>query len=387
MQKILIINTSTNDLCVLQALFQALKDRQKFFYHLSPHPSHCENGETFKSKKIPALFNLENRFSAFIFLLLLPLLWLGFFCLFIYLKLFENYQTLILTNYQEKICLTRIARFFKFNVLWLELPEYTETKIGSVSNRILRRQAKLAKLVVFSTKSKELLEKKSHQKENLHLIIPGISQKNLQRQENIFGELAHNQGETKKRKFFTVGIVADLNNKKIGEKLEKIFQAVKKSLIVVPFTQVIIVGEGEERKNLGWQTKKLEIDNLIWFVGGPNFPRPGSLKHLKKWLDGFDCLISAGKNVDLNELQIALYAMANHLPIIAPENAGFETIIENHRNGSLINTDNSDDIAQELIRLQQSKELRKKYGQEAARDVQERFTISRAADQLEKLLN
>ena len=78
--------------------------------------------------------------------------------------------------------------------------------------------------------------------------------------------------------------------------------------------------------------------------------------------------------------------MSNGLPIIAPENVGFETIIEDQRNGSLINMDNSDEIAQSLIKLQQSKELRAKFSQEAAKDAQERFTISRSADQFEQVL-
>lgn len=386
MNRVLIINTGKNDLCVLQPLFRALKDRNKLFWHLSPHKQNCDPGEALKQKKLPTFFNLERTLSAYVFLCLLPLLWLLVFFVILYIKIFENFQTIICCHYQEKICLTRIASWLKINVIWLEMPENSEKKIISPLEKLLSTQSKKAKTICFTGRSKILLEKKSYKKENLYLVAPGISQKSLQRQENIFGEIAHNSGDTKKRKFFTVGIVNDLNNQKIGDKLEKIFQAVKKSLIVVPFTQIIVVGEGEERKNLGWQTKKLEIDNLIWFVGGPNFPRHGSLKHLKRWLDSFDCLISATKNPDLNELHITLYAMSNGLPIIAPENVGFETIIDDQRNGSLINMDNSDEIAQSLIKLQQSKELRAKFSQEAAKDAQERFTISRSADQFEQVL-
>ncbi|MDO8260475.1 MAG: glycosyltransferase [Candidatus Magasanikbacteria bacterium] len=382
-KNILLINTGADKICSLSPLLEALKDRDYNFIIASAGAKikTCEQGNTWKNIAIPRFFNLNNRVQLFFFTLLSPFIFVFCFLLLVYIKLFIDFSTIICTHYIEKICLTKISRLFKINLVWLEFPEIVIEKRNNFLSWLLKNSSQVAKIICFTEFSKDSLSRQGYKLENISIIAPGIVQKNLQRQENIFGEIAHNNGELKKRKYFTIGIVSELNNEKTGDKFEKVFQAIKKALVVVPNLQIIVVGEGEERKNLGWLTKKMEIDNMIWFVGGPNLPEIGSQKHLKKWLDSFDVLISVCKKIDLNDLQILLHAMASSLPIIGPENIGLETIINNQKNGSLINTDNSDTIAAEIITLQQSKSTRQEYGKKASTTVHNHFTISRMADQ------
>lgn len=382
-KNILLIKTGQINLCSLGSLFEALKDRDFNFLFANANSkiNNCESSNIFKIKKIPKLFNLNNRFQLFIFSILSPLIFLFSFLFLLYIKLFKKFNTLISCHYLEKICFSKISQILKINLVWLEAPEIVIEKRNNFLSWLLKKSSRSVKIICFTDFSKETLAKQGYKLENIFVVAPGIIQKNLQRQENIFGEIAHNNGELKKRKYFTIGIVSELNSEKFGDKFEKVFQAIKKSLIVVPNLQIIVVGEGEERKNLGWLTKKMEIDNMIWFVGGPNLPEVGSQKHLKKWLDSFDILISVCDHLDLNDLHIMLHAMATGLPIIGPDNIGFETIIENKRTGSLINTDNSDTIAAEIITLQQSKSTRSDYTKNATTTVHDRFTISKMADQ------
>jgi len=387
-KKILFIDSQTKNLCALSTLLNELETRDFEFIIFSPCAKFYneERNQEWHNKKLPQLFNLNITWQLIFFIILSPIFILASFFLLLYIKFSKKINTIICSHYLEKICFTKISRLLKINLIWLEFPDTVNEKRNKTLTWLLKNHSRFTRVICFTNNSKDLLAKQGYKLENISVIAPGIKQKNLQRQENIFEQIAQNDKSLKKRKFFTIGIVTELNNEKIGDKLEKLFQAVKKSLVVVPHIQLIIVGEGGERKNLGWLTKRMEIDNLIWFVGGPNLPEAGSQKHLKKWLDSFDLLISVCDNIDLNDLHVMLHAMATELPIIAPEYIGFETIIENKKNGSLINTDNSDNIAQEIIDLQQSKTRRQEYGKSANEAVQNYFTISRIADQLELIL-
>ena len=69
---------------------------------------------------------------------------------------------------------------------------------------------------------------------------------------------------------------------------------------VIPNIQLIIIGEGEERKNLSWLAKKMEIDNLVWLVG--------EQEQLKKWLDSFDVFLALGEKYDIIEKSGSSYS-------------------------------------------------------------------------------
>lgn len=387
-KKVLLIDSRTENLKSLSPLFNELKNRN----HEIIIASTCkkianeENNCEWSNIKIPKFLNLNNRFQLFIFLILSPLSILFSFFLLLFIKFSKKINTIYCCHYQEKLCLTSLAKLLKINILWLEFPEIINEKRNKTLSFLLKKKSAKAKIIVFTDRSKETLGKQGYKLENITIIPPAIKQKSLQRQENIFEEIAQHENNSKKRKFFTIGIISGLDNKKIGYKLEKLFQAIKKSLVIIPDIQIIIVGEGEERKNLGWLTKRMEIDTLVWFVGGPTLPEIGSQKHLKKWLDSFDLLISVCDDVDLNDLNTIVYAMKSKLPIICPENIGFETLLEHGVTGSLINTDDSENITQEIIKMQQNKKMRHEMGEKAQAEAQNKFTIENIANQFMELM-
>jgi glycosyltransferase involved in cell wall biosynthesis len=81
---------------------------------------------------------------------------------------------------------------------------------------------------------------------------------------------------------------------------------------------------------------------------------------------------------------VLLEAMATGMPVITTETCGMPDVVENGFNGLLIPPANAQAMEEAILRVAQSKELRKKLG-ETARETMKRYTWERAARQLEAL--
>ncbi|MDP2736337.1 MAG: glycosyltransferase family 4 protein [bacterium] len=272
-------------------------------------------------------------------------------------------------NFNEKIIITPLARLLGLKVVWLEGPEINYRRFNKFLLVLYKLYYRLAKIVVFNNYSKLKLKNIGCNENMVRLISPGT--KLASYQENIFNKLASAGRANFHRKYFTVGLVTSLNQK---QKIETIFQAIKISLPVIPNIQLIIIGEGEERKNLSWLAKKMEIDNLIWLVG--------EQEQLKKWLDGFDVFLALGENLSLDDYGNILEAMATGLPILAPRNIGLEDLIVENNTGSLIEADNSEMLARQIIKLHQDKRLRVFLGKNGQERVSRSFTLEIMVEKL-----
>ncbi|NTU99141.1 glycosyltransferase family 4 protein [Candidatus Falkowbacteria bacterium] len=177
------------------------------------------------------------------------------------------------------------------------------------------------------------------------------------------------------KKFFTIGTVTNLNE---HQKIESLFQAIKKCLSIIPNIQLVIVGDGKEKKNLLWLAKKMEIDNLVWLVG--------KQQHLRKWIDNFDIYITSDDKLTLSELIITLNAMAAEKPTIGNANSGLEDIIYEGKTGYLVDLNDSEAVADKILLLHQDKDLRRTLGKKAFERVEKYFTSAKMLEQLEKLL-
>ena len=177
-----------------------------------------------------------------------------------------------------------------------------------------------------------------------------------------------------RRKYFTVGVITALNQK---QKIETIFQAVKISAPMIPNIQLIIIGEGEERKMLTWLAKKMEIENLVWLVG--------EQEQLKKWLDSFNVFLAAGSILTLDDYGNIIEAMAAGLPILAPRNIGLEDLVIENKTGALHEADNSEMLARQIIKLHQDKKLRQYLGRNGQERASQSFTFNKMVDEMEKI--
>ncbi|MFA6306507.1 MAG: glycosyltransferase [Patescibacteria group bacterium] len=276
-------------------------------------------------------------------------------------------------NFNEKIVITPLARLFGLKVIWLEGPEADYRQFNKFLLALYKLNFRLAKTIAFNNYSKLKLKNIGCDENKISLITPGA--KLSPYQENIFNKLASAGRVNFHRKYFTVGLVTALNQK---QKIETIFQAIKTSLPVIPNIQLIIIGEGEERKNLSWLAKKMEIDNLVWLVG--------EQEQLKKWLDSFDVFLALGEKLSLDDYGNILEAMAAGLPVLAPRNIGLEDLIMENNTGALIESNNSEMLARQIIKLHQDKRLRLFLGKNGRERASRSFTLEIMVEKLAVIL-
>jgi glycosyltransferase involved in cell wall biosynthesis len=328
----------------------------------------------FSAAKLCFMTGLNNKFKQILFIIFLPFL---FFIYFVYLAVYKikKINAIICLNIGEKIIITPIAKLLKIKIIWVEDIDSIVLKNNIIKpiSWFYKFFAKRAVIITFSGFIKNKLEQKKFVKENIRLIHPGIKLNNRERQENLFNELAQAGNRGYKRKFFTVGAAVDLNKK---QKIENLLGAIKICQTVIPGIQLIVVGEGEERKNLSWISKKMELANITWFVG--------EQPHFKKWLDNFDIFVVSCETPMLDDIMTIIKAMAAGLPVIGPRDFGLEEIITEEE--CLFDENNSETTAKQIIAIWHDKRKGLKLGKLGQERVVKYFTADRMVEELEKIL-
>lgn len=334
----------------------------------------CHN-KKIKAKKIYYLSLWHKKKLLFLlFLITLPFHFLVAFLWLIKQKFWSKLNTLICVDKTEKILFTPIAKILKIEIFWLELLPIKKSSIikPSFFKKLFYNKQKI---ICFTNFAKTELSKYGFNAQNILKINPGINLDKLLHQDTIFNKFAQSHTQEKNHKFFTIGTSLDLNKEQY---LETLFQAVKKSLTVIPNIQLIIVGNGPERKKLTWVAKKLDIGNLVWFVGHQIY--------LRKWLENFDIYVVSQKNIDLKNLRATFEAMAAKLPIIAPEKIGYRDIISDPYKNNIISMSSSDDMAKAIISLQQDKRKRLNIGNQNNEKVLKNYNLKNSFEQLKQIL-
>ncbi|MFA6171268.1 MAG: glycosyltransferase family 4 protein [Patescibacteria group bacterium] len=331
----------------------------------------------------------------FLFLILLPFLRF-LFLLRLYLHSRERpLKSLIVFGLREKLILSPAARWLGIQLVFAELPGHNFLKLSRMPfyKSFLKRYLKssrLARVVSFSSAGRTDLLRAGVKDEMIRIVVPGIKS-SAEDQTSLFQTLADKSNFH--RKFFTVGTVVDLDKK---QKTEILFQAIKECSSAIPNLQLVIIGDGKERKNLSWIAKKLKIDNQVWFISPGGQPGPGAepagqagekINFPKKWLDSFELYISVCEEPVLTDFSYVLKAMANGVPVIAPAGLGFEDIIIQNKTGCVIEMDLSEMLARQLIKLFQNLNLRAQLGQNARALVDRDFNLDKMAENFIKALN
>lgn len=340
--KILVFNSSPEKHCLLANVFKKLEQKNFSFF--------------FPTAKKPLFGQFKFIFSL-----------IGF-------KFRRRVDLIVCFNAGEKIIITPLARVLGLKVVWLESPELNYRQFNKFLLTLYKLNCRLAEIIVFTGYSRLKLKNVNCAENRINLIAPGARETAYQ--ENIFNELAGASRENFHRKYFTVGVITALNQK---QKIETIFQAIKTSLPIIPDIQLIIVGEGEERKNLLWLAKKMGIGNLVWLVGGE--------EQLKKWLDSFDIFLVSGDNLSLDDYSNVLEAMAAGRPILGPRNIGLEDFVLENKTGALLEAANSEMLARQIIKLHQDRRLLKYLGQNGQERVKRLFTFKRMVEELKNIFN
>ncbi len=335
------------------------------------HKNDCIKILKERSKKMRKFFFLNDPsfFKSIFFVISLPLIFTYWFIFLFYNKLKTNTDTIICLNWFEKITATPIAKILKIKTIWLELPENKIKDYSIIIKFLFKLFSKKTSIVVFDSITENNIKKLTAKSSIIKLIHPGIINENFKRQENIFSDIAKHEHINHGKKHFTVGTAANLEKM---QNIETLFHAIKKCSTVISNVQLVVIGDGKERKNLQWLTKKMDIKNLVWFVGEQEF--------LRKWFDDFDVFVSICDELSIKDINITLEAMSAQLPIIGQSQIGLEDILEHDKSGILIENENSDNLSDNIIKLYKHKLSSFKLGEKAKTKTEEKFRLDLMVD-------
>jgi len=378
---VLLVDTKLNNINFLIILFKELKKLNYSFFLFSNKKTINNkikdiDNDIFKKYKNIYFLNIEKKIiKTFIFIILLPFIYIyNFFKIYYFIRI-KNIKILILTSLAEKIIYTPIAKIINIDCLWLEYPEVKYKKMNSLILWFYKRNSKKAKLVAFTELKKIELLSLGVNGEIIYIINPGIKLNDYKFQENIFNNLARAKRPEYHKKFFTIGVISDLEEK---YNFESLFNAVQKSLSVIPNIQLIIIGDGKERKNLLWLAKKMNIESFVWFVG--------EQKHHKKWMESFDLFLVLSDNLKIDDFLNVLEAMESSLPIIGPKDFGLDDMVIQNKTGSLIEMNNSEMLTMQIIKIEQEKNTRQRLGELGKERVEKYFTLDIMVEKFKQIL-
>ncbi|MEK9171842.1 MAG: glycosyltransferase [Patescibacteria group bacterium] len=202
------------------------------------------------------------------------------------------------------------------------------------------------KTICVSGKTKRDIERWPFIKDKLVVIYNGISRFNLAQRED---------------RSFTVGTIAELHRIK---GLDVLLMAWSK-FIKNHQAKLVIIGEGEERKNLENMANNLGISDFVTFKG--------SVDNARSLLSNFDifCLPSRSEALPYTLLEAGLAV----LPVIATTVGGIPEIIESGINGVLVPSEDAEALFSTLILLAEDENLRKRLGTALKHSVEENFSF------------
>ena len=138
---------------------------------------------------------------------------------------------------------------------------------------------------------------------------------------------------------------------------------------------LIIVGTGEQESLIKEFAEKFNLENKIHLLGFrkdiPDVMRTFSIFLLPSLWEGFGIVL--------------IEAMAAGKPIVATNTSSIPEIVEDGRNGILVQPENAEAISVALEKLISDPELRIKFGKEGEKVVRENFTTERMINDYEKI--
>ena len=159
--------------------------------------------------------------------------------------------------------------------------------------------------------------------------------------------------------------------------MEYLLQAAKIASEFIPNLRVIIVGEGQERKNLEWLAEKLAMEQKAMFIGWQDDP--------DKWLVNFDVFVLPSVKRESFGL-ILLNAMALKKPVIASDLGGIPEVVADKTTGLLVKPGDAQALAQAIIDLYRHPEWQAEMGEVGYQRVKEKFGLEKMVERYYQVL-
>ncbi len=301
-----------------------------------------------------------------LFLFLAPLLLFSLWPWLVYYRLRKKTKILYCLSLTEKLVLTIPARLLGYKVFWVE---------HVIPGRWLRLNpwrllylfnSFWVRIIAVSEAVKKTLVGLGVSEKRIRVIYNGIelaAPENYRENKRKFISLDQSE-----RRAFTVGIISRLNREK---GVEYLLGAIKIAQEFIPELELIVIGDGPEKKNLIWLAKELQLNHQVKFVGYQ--------EKVIDWIDSFDVLVLPTTKKEAFGL-VLLEAMARGKPIIATKVGGIPEVILDQKTGLLVKPQSGEEIANALIYLFNHPETRDFLGQNGRERVSKHFTLDRMTE-------
>lgn len=159
------------------------------------------------------------------------------------------------------------------------------------------------------------------------------------------------------------------------KRLEVLLRTWQRVVRVREESYLFIVGDGSQKDNLINLAKELKIIEFVKFTG--------QVDNVNEYLQAGDGFVFPSSAEGLSNA--LLEAMATELPIVATKIGGTEEVVENKKNGILVEPDNVGQLANGIIMLLSQPEIAHRLGREARRTIEESYSISIVAQKYLKV--
>ncbi len=192
---------------------------------------------------------------------------------------------------------------------------------------------------------------------------------------NKFACSLHSYRNSSKVRLITIGRF--IEKKGIQYALEAVAKAYKRTQSGIEYK---LVGDGPLRRDLEELSKKLDIHNIVTFLGWRE------QDEVVKLLEDTDILLApsvTAANGDQEGIPVVLMeAMAKGLPVISTQHSGIPELVQDGKSGFLVPERDADALAERLEYLIVHPELRARMGQEGRNHIEECYNIDTLNDRL-----
>ena len=338
MKQILIYNTLTKNEPLFSEVIESLRQQKFIFTIFSNNNDPRKNG----TPLLPV--------NSFLVLSLLPIWFLLYFIVFGFRTLMFKPRTVMCLHWPEKLIFSPIAYFFKWRVIWIELPDACKPPDFFLYKKLYQRSAGYSEIIVFSGQQEKLFREHFRTNKALNLVRPLTYPNAPSHQQDLFKALAD-----RPRHRFVIGAIVENLDKNV---IERLLSALAIGLTVCSTLELMIIGDGQNRKQLLWLIRKMGLGNHVWLVG--------SSSDFIRWLEHVDMYVLPYESPSLEDIAKTILVMGQGIPVLGHLSAGLDEVI-NSRTGALVDITDSETIARHIIHLEQAGDLRKSIGKEAKR--------------------
>ncbi|MFH0779260.1 MAG: glycosyltransferase family 4 protein [Parcubacteria group bacterium] len=278
-----------------------------------------------------------------------------------YFRIARGVRKIYCLTLPDKLIMTPVAKLLGYEVFWQESKSMISLVNKPVYLFFYKFAARFARIIAsFGYIQKELVGIDCINPENhLRIIHPGVDLESYKKQSDIFDAMASRNLLFEEKANFKIGCVSDLENNFGVEYL------IKAMLILNEKTnnfKLTIVGDGAQRENMLWLIKEFKMEDKIKIAGYDG--------DILDWIFGFDALVSPGVN-ETDELTL-IEAMACEVPAVATEAGGNREIIDNEKCGFIVESANSQALADAILKLMNDRSLTERLAK-AGKEKAERF--------------